>query len=147
MRRSPAGGGRRSSRPRAAIGTACLLRWSGPCAGRSPSLRVRGTIEPRGDAFWLTTVLVGAAGSSRLGYAGVLSPGGWQAVADSLVDHTEDGLWDGTLAKDPFLPVGALPVTRTGRVLWTSAERLYSQARWSEADAAYREAQAAGSTR
>jgi serine/threonine protein kinase len=117
-----------------------------PPTNRRAALQLRGTFETRGGILWLTTSLIGASGASHPGFGGPVSARDWATAADSLADRVEDELWDGTLAKDPFLPLGALPSTREGKLLWRRAERLYARARWTQAEVAYREVEARDST-
>ncbi len=109
-------------------------------SGSVPVLTLRGRVEDRNGAPWLVPSLVNASGLDRPSPAVRLIPGAWQAQADSLRDLVEDELWTGALAKDRYLPRDALPGSRTSRILWQQAERLYARSRWSEADAIYREA-------
>ena len=67
-------------------------------------------------------------------------------VAVTLAVGIMREIWNRETRLDSLLPVGALPRSARGVAGWLAAERLFAQARWGEADNAYRAAADVDST-
>jgi hypothetical protein len=113
--------------------------------GEPGALRVTGiaTLSSRGAELELD-----AAGRDGAVRAAAASPAvdAWPVLVADLADTLIRRVWQGTLARDRWLPRSALPRSAEGLGLWHAAEQLYAQARWEEAADAYAAAEGADST-
>src|SRR3989442_14498758 len=62
-------------------------------------------------------------------------------LVDSLAFGVVPAIWNRENPLDPSLPVRALPRSSAGVLAWLAAERLFVEARWGQADSAYRAAE------
>src|SRR3989442_5159336 len=67
-------------------------------------------------------------------------------LVDSLAFGVVRAIWNRENPLDPSLPVRALPRSSAGVLAWLAAERLFVEARWGQADSAYRAAEEIDST-
>jgi len=113
---------------------------------RGPTMRVRGSTCVRNDSISATLALSlpkAAAGVTILARGDTAQIG---MLAETLAREIMREIWQRENPLDSFLPVGALPLSARGLADLIVAERLFAQARWGEADSAYRAAQNADST-
>ena len=115
---------------------------SGPLERRDipegPGLVLTGTVELIGDR--LRATVQSRPGSSILvNETKEVAVGNWRVLADSLAYQLVLAIYRSDV--DPTLPKDALPRTPAGLRAWSRAEPLFTQARWGEANLAYREAE------
>lgn len=121
-----------------------------------PDFSVRGPCDPgagRVGAATVVTGVVSAAGASvrvelRVNGAAAVVASGRAGEWRELVDSLADGLLVRLLRSplDSTLPSGVLPKTPAGLAAFLKAERLFAEARWTEAGAAYAQAEAVDTT-
>jgi hypothetical protein len=118
-----------------------------PWLRRNAALVLRGTVHGVGDSL---SVELQIRAGTRGGQPSVISVRGDTRHPDLLVDSLAFGvvraIWNRENSLDPSLPLGALPQTSAGLAAWLAAERLFADARWGQADAAYAVAEAIDST-
>ena len=119
----------------------------GPGEKAAGALELVGVVDTRGDPLRAEVRAEMPAGvpARLVAKAGASRPT-WKALADSLAFGIVLRLWDRTNPLAEALPVRVLPVTQPGLAAFVSAERLFAQARWSEAHAAYQAAEAVDPT-
>lgn len=119
---------------------------SPPWLPRKADLVLRAAVREVGESVQVNVQIRAGSG----GEAGVFTVPGDLRRPGSLLDSVEvavvRAIWNRENPLDPSLPVQALPHSGAGLAAWLAAERLLAQARWGEADAAYRVAEATDST-
>ncbi len=109
-----------------ATGPTVLLRGAAIVAGKHLTLEVR------------SEGLLGLRRPVHARVEGELAH--WEALTDTLAYETLSDLWGESSPLRRWLPRAALPGTTRGFTAWLAAEQLFNEARWEEADDAYRAA-------